>query len=43
MMCAWASMQLAWMADAQGSIYWYIQRWFDYTGTTLDEMFGWLR
>lgn len=33
--------QLAWMADAQGSIFWYNQRWFDYTGTTLEEMFGW--
>lgn len=33
--------QLAWMADAQGSIYWYNQRWYDYTGTTLDEMRGW--
>ena len=33
--------QLAWMADEQGSIFWYNQRWFDYTGTTLDEMNGW--
>lgn len=33
--------QLAWMADAHGSIYWYNQRWYDYTGTTLDEMRGW--
>ena len=33
--------QLAWMADAQGWIYWYNQRWFDYTGTTLEEMQGW--
>ena len=33
--------QLAWMADAQGSIFWYNQRWFDYTGTTLEEMHGW--
>jgi PAS domain S-box-containing protein len=33
--------QLAWMADASGSIFWYNQRWFDYTGTTLDEMKGW--
>jgi hypothetical protein len=22
--------QLAWMADADGSIFWYNQRWFDY-------------
>jgi PAS domain S-box-containing protein len=33
--------QLAWMADHTGWIYWYNQRWFDYTGTTLDEMQGW--
>lgn len=33
--------QFAWMADAQGSIFWYNQRWFDYTGTTLEEMRGW--
>jgi hypothetical protein len=23
--------QLAWMADADGSIFWYNQRWFDYS------------
>jgi PAS domain S-box-containing protein len=33
--------QLAWMADEKGSIFWYNQRWFDYTGTTLEEMLGW--
>jgi PAS domain S-box-containing protein len=33
--------QLAWMADATGSIYWYNQRWYDYTGTTLEAMRGW--
>ena len=33
--------QLAWMTDADGWIFWYNQRWFDYTGTTLDEMQGW--
>ena len=33
--------QLAWMADATGALFWYNQRWFDYTGTTLDEMKGW--
>jgi len=33
--------QFAWMADASGWIYWYNQRWFDYTGTTLEEMQGW--
>ncbi|MBD1919474.1 MULTISPECIES: PAS domain S-box protein [Cyanophyceae] len=33
--------QLAWMADEAGWIFWYNQRWFDYTGTTLEEMQGW--
>ena len=33
--------QLAWMADETGWIFWYNQRWFDYTGTTLEEMQGW--
>ncbi len=33
--------QLAWMADAGGSIYWYNRRWYDYTGTTPEEMLGW--
>jgi PAS domain S-box-containing protein len=33
--------QLAWMADQEGSIFWYNDRWYDYTGTTLNEMQGW--
>ncbi|MEG4576144.1 PAS domain S-box protein [Microcoleus sp. N3A4] len=33
--------QFAWMTDATGWIFWYNQRWFDYTGTTLEEMQGW--
>ncbi|MEN3971206.1 PAS domain S-box protein [Sphingomicrobium sp. XHP0235] len=33
--------QLAWMADRDGSIFWYNQRWYDFTGTTFDEMEGW--
>ena len=32
--------QLAWMADKNGSIFWYNQRWFDYSGATLEEMAG---
>ncbi len=32
---------LAWMADATGYIFWYNQRWYDYTGTTFAEMEGW--
>ncbi len=33
--------QLAWIAEADGTIVWYNQRWYDYTGTSLDEMRGW--
>lgn len=33
--------QLAWMADASGAIHWYNKRWYDYTGTTPQEMEGW--
>ncbi len=33
--------QFAWMADAKGWIFWYNRRWYDYTGTTLEEMQGW--
>ena len=33
--------QLAWMADPNGWIFWYNHRWFEYTGTTLEEMQGW--
>lgn len=33
--------QLAWITDADGYIFWYNDRWYDYTGTTLDEMKGW--
>ncbi|GAA4334713.1 PAS domain-containing protein [Flaviaesturariibacter amylovorans] len=33
--------QLAWMADADGSVYWYNERWYEYTGTAFDEMQGW--
>src|SRR6266851_527555 len=29
--------QLAWMADAQGSIFWYNQRWYDFIGTLPEE------
>lgn len=33
--------QLAWMTDADGWIYWYNRRWYEYTGTTPDQMEGW--
>ena len=32
--------QLAWIMDATGYIFWFNQRWFNYTNTTLDEMKG---
>jgi PAS domain S-box-containing protein len=32
--------QLAWMADATGDIFWYNKRWFDFTGSTIEEMKG---
>ena len=32
---------LAWMAEPDGAIYWYNQRWHDYTGTTPEQMAGW--
>ncbi|WP_161992707.1 response regulator [Aureimonas leprariae] len=37
--------QMAWIADAEGKISWYNRRWYDYTGTTLEDMqgFGWRR
>src|SRR5919108_4103867 len=33
--------QLAWMANADGWIYWYNRRWYEYTGTTPEQMEGW--
>ena len=33
--------QLAWMARADGWIFWYNQRWHDYCGTTEADMHGW--
>jgi len=33
--------QLAWMAEADGHIFWYNQRWYEYTGTTFEQMEGW--
>jgi PAS domain S-box-containing protein len=29
-----------WMADSNGLIFWYNKRWFDFTGTSLEEMQG---
>ena len=33
--------QLAWMAHADGFVFWYNQRWHDYTGKTPAQMEGW--
>ncbi len=33
--------QLAWIARADGYIFWYNQRWYDYTGTAPEQMEGW--
>ena len=33
--------QLAWMANPDGSVFWFNQRCYDYTGKTLEEMKGW--
>lgn len=33
--------QLVWIADRTGAAYWFNQRWFDYTGTTLADVEGW--
>jgi len=33
--------QLACIADADGSIVWYNQRWYQFTGTTFEQMQGW--
>ena len=33
--------QLCWMANADGWITWYNERWYQYTGTTPREMDGW--
>ncbi len=35
--------QLAWMTDEKGRVFWYNQKWYDYTGTTLEQMqqLGW--
>ncbi len=33
--------QLATISEADGSVSWYNQRWYEYTGTTFDQMQGW--
>ncbi len=33
--------QLCWMANADGGLFWYNERWYQYTGTTSEQMEGW--
>jgi two-component system CheB/CheR fusion protein len=33
--------QLAWIAQPDGHVSWYNQRWYDYTGTSPEQMEGW--
>jgi PAS domain S-box-containing protein len=33
--------QLVWMAEPDGHIFWYNRRWYEYTGTTTEQMVGW--
>jgi PAS domain S-box-containing protein len=33
--------QLVWMAEPGGHIFWYNRRWYDYTGTSPEQMEGW--
>jgi PAS domain S-box-containing protein len=33
--------QFVWIADGMGSMLWFNQRWYDYTGSTLEEMEAW--
>ena len=33
--------QLAWMAEPSGDLFWYNHRWYEFTGTTPEEMAGW--
>ena len=33
--------QLAWMAEPDGHIFWYNQRWYDYTGARPEDLEGW--
>jgi PAS domain S-box-containing protein len=32
---------LCWVARADGHVYWYNRRWFEYTGTRLEDQAGW--
>jgi PAS domain S-box-containing protein len=32
---------LAWMADSDGSIFWFNKQWYEFTGTSPEQMKGW--
>ena len=32
---------MTWMANPDGHIFWFNRRWYDYTGTTLEQLEGW--
>jgi len=32
---------LCWMADETGNVIWYNSRWYEYTGTRAEDMYGW--
>lgn len=32
---------MAWMANPDGNIFWYNSRWYDYTGTSPEDVAGW--
>ncbi|CAG0982851.1 two-component system, NarL family, sensor histidine kinase EvgS [Phycisphaerales bacterium] len=33
--------QIAWMADASGAVFWFNRRWYEFTGTTFEQVQGW--
>jgi PAS domain S-box-containing protein len=33
--------QLAWMAGPDGEVFWFNERWYEYTGTNFEQMKGW--
>ena len=33
--------ELCWMAHSDGHVFWYNERWYEYTGTTARQMEGW--
>ncbi len=41
MRCANAVPQLVWMANPDGWIFWYNEQWYQYTGSTPEQMAGW--